>query len=155
MPEIYKAYYESEIGIIEITGNKDEILSVCYFEGSPSALEIHPCLEKCIKQLDEYFKGQRKEFTIKTGINGTDFQKKVLREVMKIPYGKTASYKEIAEYIGNENAVRAVGNANRNNNLAIIIPCHRIVGSNGHLTGYGGGLWRKQWLLEHEKEANK
>jgi methylated-DNA-[protein]-cysteine S-methyltransferase len=84
-------------------------------------------------------------------LQGTDFQKKVWRRLIKIPFGKTVSYKDIAVRIGNIRAVRAVGNANNKNSIAIIVPCHRVIGSNGSLVGYGGGLWRKKWLLKHEK----
>ncbi len=102
------------------------------------------------KQLAEYFEGKRKNFDVPLIIFGTDFQKKVWDALTKIPFGTTWSYKMQAESIGHLKAVRAVGSANGHNRLAIIIPCHRVIGENGKLTGYGGGLWRKQWLLNHE-----
>ncbi len=108
------------------------------------------------KQLNEYFEGRRKNFDVPLKIFGTDFQKKAWAALVKIPYGTTRSYKRQAETIGNPKAVRAAGTANGMNRIAIVIPCHRVIGENGKLTGYGGGLWRKQWLLDHEvKNLNK
>jgi len=101
-------------------------------------------------QLDQYFEGKRKRFDIPLKTFGTEFQKKAWGTLLKIPYGKTYSYKMQAEIMGNPKAVRAVGTANGSNRIAIVIPCHRVIGENGKLTGYGGGLWRKQWLLNHE-----
>ena len=102
-------------------------------------------------QVEEYFKGERKEFSIPLVTPGTDFQKAVWKELQTIPYGATRSYKEQAIALKNPGAVRAVANANGMNRISIIIPCHRIIGDDGHLTGYGGGLWRKKWLLDLEK----
>jgi len=107
--------------------------------------------EKAVCQLREYFKGERKKFSLSLDLEATEFQKKVLRAVQKVSYGTTRSYKYIAEKIGRPKAVRAVGNANRNNSLPIIIPCHRIIGSDGSMTGYGGGIELKRKLLEFEK----
>ena len=109
-------------------------------------------LKECIEQLNEYFAGKRKVFDLPLNPQGTDFQKRVWAELQKIPYGKTVSYLDIARNIGDVNSTRAVGNANGKNKLNILIPCHRVIGINGKLTGYGGGLWRKQWLLELEME---
>lgn len=116
---------------------------------------VPSCLKECVRQLDEYFRGERRVFTIRLMPEGTDFHQKVWREVRRIPFGKTASYKEVAASIGKEKAVRAVGNANRLNKISIIIPCHRVIGSNGELVGYGGGLWRKEWLLAHEQRVQE
>lgn len=114
----------------------------------------HPdIIKNCCEQLDEYFHGKRTEFSIPYITNGTSFQKDVWQALICIPYGKTASYEDIAKLIRRERAVRAVGNANGKNKLNIIIPCHRIIGKNGKLTGYGGGVWRKKWLLEHEQST--
>jgi len=107
-----------------------------------------------LKQLDEYFSATRKNFDLNINIEGTKFQTKVWYELMKIPYGETITYKTLAKRIGNSNAARAVGNANGKNPISIIIPCHRVIGSDGNLTGYGGGTDRKQWLLDYE-EKNK
>lgn len=115
-------------------------------------LNAYKYLKDCVIQLDEYFEGKRKNFKLKIHTTGTDFRRRIWNELMKIPYGSTCSYMDIAESIGNKNAVRAVGGANHNNNIIIIIPCHRVIGKNGSLTGYGAGLWRKKWLIEHEKK---
>jgi len=154
MMKKYKTYYKSEIGLIEIIGTESGILSVHFMEEkSKNSFEIHPCLEECIEQIDEYFRGKRREFSINLQLQGTDFQKKVWSQLMKIPFGETLSYKDVAASIGNEKAVRAVGNANGRNKIAIIIPCHRVIGSNGKLIGYASGVWRKEWLLLHEKRV--
>lgn len=108
-------------------------------------------IQQVRSEIDEYFKGERKDFDVKLHTPGTEFQKKVWEYLRKIPYGKLSTYKQQAENINNPNAVRAVAKANGYNRVAIIIPCHRIIGSNGNLTGYGGGLERKRWLIEHEK----
>ncbi len=107
-------------------------------------------LDKLNQQLDEYFSGRRKEFDVPLILPGTPFQKKVWAELQAIPYGTTRSYKEQAELIGDPKAVRAVAKANGDNSIAILVPCHRVIGANGELTGYGGGLWRKEYLLKHE-----
>ena len=111
----------------------------------------NPHFETLQTQLSQYFKGERKTFDLPLVLPGTDFQKKVWDQLLTIPYGKTRSYAEQARAIGNTKAVRAVAKANGDNRLSIIIPCHRVIGSDGKLTGYGGGLWRKEWLLAHEK----
>ena len=151
MNEKHKAYYMSEIGLIEIIGTEEGILSLDFLEeGSKGHHEIDPYLEKCVEQLDEYFRGTRREFSLDLILQGTAFQKNVWNQLMKIPFGEAVSYKYIASSIGNIKAVRAVGNANGKNKIAIIIPCHRVIGSNGTLVGYASGVWRKEWLLKHE-----
>ena len=120
------------------------ILNANYVEGTSDVIE------KARHQLDEYFSHQRREFDNPILFVGTDFQKKVWNELLKIPYGKTISYGDLAQRIGMPNAVRAVANANAVNAISIIAPCHRVIGSNGTLTGYGGGLERKRFLLELE-----
>lgn len=153
MPETCKVYYSSEIGVIEIVGTREGIGSVNFVEDADdSAMEIPGFFKSWIKQLDEYFKGRRKEFSIPLLIHGTVFQKKVWGALIDIPYGTTQSYADIARKIGHKNAFRAVGNASNKNRIAIFIPCHRVIGRNGSLTGYAAGIWRKQWLLEHEKK---
>ena len=123
------------------------ILNAEYVEGSSEVIEM------VVQQLNEYFLHQRREFDIPLLFVGTDFQKKVWNELLKIPYGKAISYGELAKRIGKPNAVRAVANANAVNALSIIVPCHRIIGSDGSLTGYGGGLDRKRFLLDLEKNS--
>lgn len=115
----------------------------------------HPHLDTVRRQLDEYFNGTRKSFELLLYTPGTEFQQAVWKELQTIPYGTTRSYKQQAIAIKMPDAVRAVANANGMNRIAIIIPCHRVIGSNGQLTGYGGGLWRKKWLLEHEMQQGK
>ena len=149
---IVTAYYQSLIGTIEIKGSDDGITSLYFLDKEKESIEIPACLKECIKQLDEYFKGKRKVFNLNLDIKGTDFQKKVWNELLKIPFGKTHAYIDIAKKLGDKNALRAVGNANGKNPISIIIPCHRVIGSNGELVGYGGGLWRKKWLLEFENK---
>ena len=157
LENVFKAYYESEPGLIEITAGETGIITL-YFTKKKSNLKsdsksfpVH--LKDCIRQLDEYFKGKRMTFDLPLIISGTDFQKKVWNELKKIPFGKTASYKEIALKAGNIKAVRAIGNANNKNKIAVIIPCHRVIGSVGKLSGYAGGVKRKKWLLEHERNS--
>lgn len=147
----YKTYYKSPLGPIEIVGTQDNILSLNFVEDMMQGdAELPFCLKACLKQIDEYFKGKRKEFLLNLEPLGTNFQKRVWQQLRKISFGETVSYGDIANAIDNPNACRAVGNANRINPICIIIPCHRVIGSDGSLTGYGGGLWRKEWLLEHE-----
>lgn len=148
----YKTFYKSPLGPVEIVGDPDSILELDFVEDMlPSDAELPFCLKECVKQLDEYFKGKRKEFFLNLQPRGTDFQRSVWRQLETIPYGETVSYGEIAGAIGKPDACRAVGNANGRNPIALVIPCHRVIGSDGSLTGYGGGLWRKEWLLRHER----
>ena len=150
--QIYKAYYKSPLGPIEIVGSPDSILSLDFVEDMlPGDGELTFCVKECLKQLNEYFKGQRREFFLNLEPEGTDFQKSVWRQLEKIPYGETTSYGAIADLLGKPTASRAVGNANGKNPISIVIPCHRVIGSDGSLTGYGGGLWRKRWLIGFEK----
>jgi methylated-DNA-[protein]-cysteine S-methyltransferase len=108
-------------------------------------------MKECLRQLDEYFKGKRKKFSVPLLLDGTDFQKAVWRQLQRIPCGQTASYGDVARAIGSPQAFRAVGNANNKNPIPLIIPCHRVIGSDGKLVGFGSGIWRKEWLLDHEK----
>ena len=112
--------------------------------------EIPAELKNAVLQLEEYFSGKRTEFQLKLNPEGTDFQKKVWKELQKIPHGKTLSYLELSKKLGDAKAIRAVASANGKNPLWVVVPCHRVIGSDGSLTGYAGGLWRKKWLLEHE-----
>jgi len=150
---MYRCCEKCPMGFILIEGNDEGITKI--------ELSDLPCddsqyitdeMKKCSSQLSEYFIGKRKTFDLNLIFNGTEFQKKVWNAVSRIPYGQTASYKEIACATGSPNAARAVGNANHNNNLWIVVPCHRIIGSNGDLCGYGGNVWRKEALLKLEKE---
>nr|WP_300302134.1 methylated-DNA--[protein]-cysteine S-methyltransferase [Anaerosolibacter sp.] len=144
-------YFDSPIGLLEIQSIEGEITGLSFLEERRYDEKVEPILEEAKKQLEEYFYGERKTFDLPIKMSGTDFQNTVWQELTKIPYGKTLSYGAIAASIGNEKAHRAVGNANNKNRIAIVIPCHRVVGSSGKLVGYAGGLERKKWLLEHEK----
>ncbi len=146
---IYK--YNSIIGDIFISADENFLLSVKFVNHNFIENKENKIIRQTIKQLDEYFRGKRKKFELPLNPKGTEFQKKVWLQLMKIPYGKTATYKDIATLIGNPNASRAVGNANNKNSIAIIIPCHRVIGSNNKLTGYAGGLDKKEKLLNLEK----
>lgn len=149
---VFNTYYRSEIGPIEIVGAEEGIVSVSFTEHPrPPIIDIPECIKQCVSQLDQYFLGKRREFDLRLLLHGTDFQKKVWEALLEIPYGQTRSYGEIAKMIGRNKAYRAVGSANNKNRIAIIIPCHRVIGGNGKLIGYAAGLWRKQWLLSHEK----
>jgi methylated-DNA-[protein]-cysteine S-methyltransferase len=117
--------------------------------------ELPPHVRQCIAELDEYFAGTRNDFTIPVKQSGTEFQQKVWQQLCKIPYGTTISYIELARRLGNSKLTRAVGGANHRNKLWIVVPCHRVIGADGSLTGYGGGLECKQWLLQHEANSNK
>lgn len=155
MSKLYKLDYDSPIGVLEIVGSDEEIFSVLFSERirvEHSKQDDTPLvLDECVGQLDQYFKGDRLEFTFPYRVEGTDFQKRVWTALTSIPFAETGSYTDIAVSVGSEKAVRAVGSANGKNKLSIVIPCHRIIGANGKLTGYAGGLWRKEWLLQHEK----
>ncbi|MFE8698468.1 methylated-DNA--[protein]-cysteine S-methyltransferase [Cytobacillus sp. FJAT-53684] len=155
MTKQYKLDYDSPIGVLEIIGTDEAICSILFSDQeivTNSFQEDTPkVLTDCYSQIDNYFKGELQEFSFPYTFEGTDFQKTVWHALTDIPYAQTGSYKDIAVSIGNEKAIRAVGSANGKNKLSIVIPCHRIIGSNGKLTGYAGGLWRKEWLLQHEK----
>jgi methylated-DNA-[protein]-cysteine S-methyltransferase len=142
---------ESPLGYTKIMGDENGIQSVTVLNSEEKITDIIPeSLEDCVIQLNEYFEGFRKQFQLKLNPEGTSFQKKVWHELVKIPFGKTISYLELSKKTGDTKAIRAVANANSKNPLWIIIPCHRVIGTDGSLTGYAGGLHRKQWLLEHE-----
>ena len=158
-------YYRSPLGVLEIrsTGSAiSDVLFVNSWKGAKINEDelsfVKPgsgILKNCTKQLDEYFAGKRTEFNIHASQVGTEFQQTVWAQLCRIPYGQTISYLELSKRIGNVKAIRAVGTANGSNSICIIVPCHRVIGSKGELVGYGGDLWRKKWLLEHEgKIAN-
>ena len=155
MIQNYYYYYESPIGILEIRTTEEELISILYVDEKRENTETPKILKEVIKQLQEYFNGERKKFDIKFKLKGTKFQEKVWNALTDIPYGETVSYKYIATKIGNEKAVRAVGNTNGRNIINIVVPCHRVIGTNKSLTGYGGGLDKKSWLLQHEEKFSK
>jgi len=148
----YTACYRSEIGPFEIVGNHKGILTIT-FNKEPVVTDrnLPAGIRECLRQLDEYFKGRRRKFNIPLLLKGTDFQKAVWRQLQKILFGQTVSYGDVARAIGRPQAFRAVGNANNKNPIPLIIPCHRVIGSDGKMVGFGSGIWRKEWLLDHEK----
>jgi methylated-DNA-[protein]-cysteine S-methyltransferase len=150
--QTYTACYWSEIGPFEVVGNQKGILTI-KFNTDPLITDnnLPTCMTECLRQMEEYFKGRRQTFNIPLLLVGTDFQIAVWRQLKKIPFGRTASYGDVARAIGRPKAFRAVGNANNKNPIPLIIPCHRVIGSDGKLVGFGGGIWRKRWLLDHEK----
>ncbi len=144
-------YYKTPIGIAKIVGNKFGIQSITVIDEEMETSVVIPMnLQKCLQQLDEYFNGTRTVFDLKLNPQGTGFQQRVWKELLNVPHGKTRSYLEQSKKLGDVKAIRAVASANGKNPIWILIPCHRIIGSDGSLTGYAGGLWRKKWLLEHE-----
>jgi methylated-DNA-[protein]-cysteine S-methyltransferase len=150
----YTCYMDSPVGAIEISGDEDFVSTVSFVDAIKSDTEHLPrVIRDCRRQLEEYFAGTRKEFILLLSQSGTDFQRQVWTELCHIPYGKTISYLQLAEKIGDVKSIRAVGTANGKNELAIIVPCHRVIGSNGTLVGYAGGLERKKWLLDFESRG--
>lgn len=149
------AYYASKIGVLRIVGSEAGVSALEFVEGHAPRRAIPGCLRPCVEQLDQYFRRERRRFTVKLDLHGTEFQREVWKELRAIPFGKTRTYLEIALKIGTRLQVRAVGQANGRNPVSIIVPCHRVVGSSGGLTGYGGGLWRKRWLLDFESNTHQ
>ena len=154
MTEITTTYYQSPVGVLRISGGEDFITEVTFFDKVEKVQarkrNLPPLVIHCIEQLIQYFQGERRQFELPVNQQGTPFQQDVWSELMVIPYGRTISYLELARRTGDTKAIRAVGTANGKNNVCIIVPCHRVIGSNGDLVGYTGGIWRKKWLLEHE-----
>ena len=148
-----KRTFISPLGPISLTEENGFLTGVSFCTAKADAADKSPLLAEAEHQLAEYFGGLRQNFDLPLNPKGTAFQQKVWQALLQIPYGQTASYKEIACKIGNEKAYRAVGLANHNNPIGIIIPCHRVVGTNGNLTGYAGGLEKKQKLLELEQRV--
>jgi len=149
------AYYKTEIGFIKILGSEDGISYINFIDDDKVVEEPGQkpaVLGECVRQLDEYFQGKRKKFELKLNLRGTDFQRRAWRELQDIPYGETISYRQQAERMGNKKACRAVGGANGKNPVSVVIPCHRVIGKDGSLTGFGSGTWRKEWLLNHERK---
>jgi methylated-DNA-[protein]-cysteine S-methyltransferase len=149
------AYIKTPIGIAAITGDENGVSVISVLDEGIISAEIPFFLQKAVQQLQEYFDSKRTSFTFKLNPKGTEFQQKVWRALGKIPFGKTKTYLEQSKILGDVKAIRAVAAANGKNPLWIVVPCHRIIGTNGSLTGYAGGLWRKKWLLEHENRITQ
>lgn len=143
-------YYTSPVGTLLITSLDEKITSVQFTSDEQSESSVTPVIAQCLRELEEYFLRGRKFFTVELSLSGSEFQNKVWNELLTIPYGKTISYLQLAIAIGDINSVRAVGLANGQNPIAIIVPCHRVIGKDGELVGYGGGMEKKLWLLQHE-----
>ena len=152
-------YFKTPIGFAKITGDKNGIQSISVLDEvditNYNTDEIPECLQKCVTQLDQYFNGKRTSFNLKLNPQGTSFQKKVWQELLNIPYNTTRTYLEQTKALGDVKAIRAVASANGKNPIWIVIPCHRVIGSDGSLTGYAGGIWRKKWLLAHENPVKQ
>jgi len=157
LAETFHTYYHSPVGLLKIGGTADFISQISFHDISQKATgrkkNLPPMLIQCIEQLIQYFNGQRRQFEFPLDQPGTPFQQEVWGELIQIPFGRTISYLELARRTGDTKATRAVANANGKNDIAIVVPCHRVIGSNRELVGYGGGLWRKKWLLEHEAKV--
>jgi methylated-DNA-[protein]-cysteine S-methyltransferase len=148
-------FIDTPLGIAQIIGNSEGILAITIQDNGEVSNEIPKLLSSAVEQLQSYFRGELLHFDFKLKPQGTEFQLRVWQELMKIPYGKTISYLELSKRLGDVKAIRAVASANGKNPLWIVIPCHRVLGTNGSLTGYAGGLWRKKWLLEHESPTGQ
>lgn len=150
------ATFDSPIGPLEIQVSNSGVMGIHFSRAKKSVQKksTHPILQECQKQLVEYFSGKSTRFDLPLDLHGTGFQKKVWRELVKIPAGKTISYSELAKRIGNPKACRAVGQANNKNPVPLVIPCHRVIGKNGDLVGFAGRLDIKKWLIAHESHLN-
>lgn len=152
----FTGYIETQVGILKITTDSNFLLAIKFVDSKNTPTKDKPdILLKSVQQLNEYFSGIRKVFDLEIKPAGTDFQQKTWNEVIKIAYGETSTYLTIAKLTGSDKNTRAVGTANGKNPIPIIIPCHRIIGTNGKLTGYAGGIERKRWLLQHELNHSK
>jgi methylated-DNA-[protein]-cysteine S-methyltransferase len=149
------AFINTPVGILELKGDAEGLASVLFKDEENDVVseKIPKELKDAALQLQEYFEGNRKEFNLKLSLEGTDFQKRVWEELQQIPFGKTTSYQQMANTLGDPKVIRAAASANGKNPISIIIPCHRVIGSDGSLTGYAGGLHRKKWLLEFESPS--
>ena len=151
-----QAFIASPLGTLEIIGDTHGISAVKFIdEEIPQSEKIPEALTAAVSQLQEYFKGNRTHFNLKLNPQGTDFQKRVWEALGQIPFGKTTSYLQMAKNLGDPKVIRAAASANGKNPIAIIIPCHRVIGSDQSMTGYAGGIWRKKWLLKHESPVTQ
>lgn len=155
MSETSTTYYKSPLGLVKITGTEHYISEITFVDDQNDLAEpsgTNEMLHQCIEQLIEYFAGKRRQFDIPVYQKGTEFQTKVWNELLNISYGKTINYLTLAKRLGDPNCIRAAAASNGKNHICIIVPCHRVIGSNNSLVGYVGGLRRKKWLLDHENK---
>lgn len=150
MASIERAFLKTPIGYLEVTCSEKGVQTLTFLDFRVRSHKTPHRLVEPVRQLKDYFSGNLKTFDLPIDLTGSEFQMSVWKEVMKIPFGETITYHELARRIGNPDAFRAVGGANGKNPLSVIIPCHRVIGADNRLTGYAFGLWRKKWLLEHE-----
>ncbi|MDQ0967293.1 methylated-DNA-[protein]-cysteine S-methyltransferase [Flavobacterium sp. W4I14] len=149
----YASVIASPVGAITILADDEFVHVITFAEKDITGLSENELTVKVAKQLNDYFKGDLKDFDFPIKQKGTEFQQEVWQNLLTIPFGETTSYAKFSAH--NPLAIRAIAAANGKNNIAIVVPCHRVIGSNGKLVGYAGGLWRKQWLLQHEREVAK
>ena len=148
-------YIKTPLGITTIMGDENGISVISVSDEGEISEQIPAVLQEAVSQLIAYFAGERTTFDFKLNPKGTEFQQKVWNGLLEIPFGKTMSYLELSKKLGDVKAIRAVASANGKNPLWIVVPCHRVIGTDGSLTGYAGGLWRKKWLLEHENPTTQ
>ena len=157
--DLFHTYYQSPVGLIRISGTDQYVSEMIFIDNiqkpplDPHKKQLPPMAIHAIEQLIQYFHGERRAFEFPIHQEGTDFQRKVWNELINIPFGRTISYLELSKRLGDTKAIRAAASANGRNNIAIVVPCHRVIGSKNDLVGYAGGLWRKRWLLEHENKV--
>ena len=147
---LYRDSFETPIGFVRVTANDSGICSIGFQTHTESEPNASPITDQALNQLRSYFIGALQGFSLPLAPEGTQFEQEVWNQLSKVPYASTCSYLDIANRMNNPKAIRAVGRANGANPIAIVIPCHRVVGADGSLTGYAGELWRKRWLLDHE-----
>ena len=148
-------FFKTPLGIAKIIGDENGISEISITDEGILSDSIPTILQEAVSQLQEYFEGKRICFDFKMNPKGTEFQQRVWQELLNIPFGKTISYMDLSKKLGDIKAIRAVASANGKNPLWIVVPCHRVIGTDGSLTGYAGGIWRKKWLLEHENPTNQ
>lgn len=148
-------YIKTPLGITKIMGDENGISVISVSDEGDISEQIPAVLQEAVSELMAYFEGKRTTFDFKLNPKGTEFQQKIWNGLLEIPFGKTISYLELSKKLGDVKAIRAVASANGKNPLWIVVPCHRVIGTDGSLTGYAGGLWRKKWLLEHENPTTQ
>ena len=149
------AYIKTPLGIATIIGDENGVSEISVSQEGEVSTIIPAVLQEAVLHLQDYFEKKRTSFDFKINLKGTEFQQKVWKGLLEIPFGKTMSYMELSKNMGDAKAIRAVASANGKNPLWIVVPCHRVIGADGSLTGYAGGLWRKKWLLEHENPTTQ
>ncbi len=155
MTDSYHTYYKSPLGILKICSTSQYITEITFIDNEENvhaATEINELLAAAVEQLIEYFNGKRRSFDVPVHQNGTLFQARVWNELLGIQFGKTISYMDLAKRLGDPKAIRAAASTNGRNQICIVVPCHRVIGTDRGLVGYAGGLWRKKWLLNHENK---